>query len=221
MPDLRERWRSRWFQWLHAAVYDSVVEDERLARVLGRLLWGVDADMLYRDIARLAGEPDGSAILDIPCGGGIALRGLRPDQRLRYVASDLSPVMLRRARAEAGRRGLDWIELVEADVEALPFADGTFDLCVSYTGLHCFPDPAAALREIGRVLRSGGELRGSCVARGSGVRQDALVHLGQMAGVFGPCATLAELESWLAGAGLVAIDTARDGALAYFSARRS
>src|SRR5205085_4137298 len=111
-----------------ATAYDAVVERERLARVLGRLVWGIDTGSFYRDIDRLTGEPNGTAILDVPCGGGVALRGLRTGQNVRYVAADLSPVMLGRARAEAQRRGLDQIEFVEADVESLPFEDGSFDL---------------------------------------------------------------------------------------------
>jgi SAM-dependent methyltransferase len=96
VSDVRERWRSG---WLEATVYDSVVEHERLAGVLGRLIWGADTSAFYQEIARLGEEPDGTVILDVPCGGGVAFRGLRPRQRVRYVAGDLSPVMLRRARA--------------------------------------------------------------------------------------------------------------------------
>lgn len=80
MPDLRERWRT---SWLEATAFDSVIEHEHLARVIARLTWGVDAGGLYREIARLPEQPDGSAILDIPCGGGVAFRALRPGQRLR------------------------------------------------------------------------------------------------------------------------------------------
>jgi ubiquinone/menaquinone biosynthesis C-methylase UbiE len=137
-----------------------------------------------------------------------------------YVAADLSPVMLQRARAEAKRRDLDQIEFVEADVEALPFDDASFDLRVSHTGLHCFPDPAAAVSEIARVLRPGGAVRGTMVVRRAGLRRDAFVHLYQVAGVFGPSGTCEELESWLADAGMLAVITRSDGALAYFSARR-
>ena len=216
--DVRERWRSG---WLEATVYDSVVEHERLAGVLGRLIWGTDTSVFYREIARLAEEPDGTVILDVPCGGGVAFRGLGPGQRVRYVAADLSPVMLRRARAEAKRRDLDQIEFIEADVEALPFEDASFDLCVSYTGLHCFPNPAAAISEIARVLRPGGVMRGSMVVRRAGLRQDAIVRLYQVAGVFGPSGTPDELDAWLADAGMLDISIGSDGALAYFSARRN
>ena len=218
VSDTRERWRSG---WLEATVYDTVVEHERLAGVLGRLIWGTDTSAFYREIARLAEAPDGTVILDVPCGGGVAFRGLRPGQRVRYVAADLSPVMLGRARAEAERRDLDQIEFTEADIERLPFKDASFDLCVSYTGLHCFPDPAAAVSEIARVLRPGGVLRGTMVVRRAGLRQDAFVRLYQVAGVFGPSGTSDELESWLADAGMLDVSTRSDGALAYFSAYRN
>jgi SAM-dependent methyltransferase len=217
VPDLRERWRSG---WLEPTAYDSVIEHEWLARPLGWLAWGTDTSGFYRELARLSDQPDGSSVLDIPCGGGVAFRGLRPGQRLRYVAADLSVVMLSRAQAEADRRGLGFIKFAEADVEALPFADGSFDCCVTYTGLHCFPDPPLALKELARVLRPGGELRGTSVIRNAGIRQDALVRVMQLAGVFGPCLTHNELESGLKAAELEHVRVHDDGALAYFSARR-
>ena len=217
MPDLRERWRT---SFIEATTYDWAVEHEHVAGVLGRIVWGTDTTAFYRDIARLSELPTGTKVLDIPCGGGVAFRGLRSEQELDYVAADLSPVMLRRARAEADRRGIHWIEFAEADVEALPFEDRRFELVVTYTGLHCFPDPPAAIAEMARVLRPGGELRGTSVIKRAGPRQDAFVRLMQAGGVFGPGQTLAELATSLADAGLVKISTSRNGALAYFSARR-
>ena len=217
VPDLRERWRT---SFIEATAYDWAVEHEHVAGVLGRLIWGTNTAAFYRDIARLSELPAGTSVMDIPCGGGVAFRGLRPEQELHYVAVDLSPVMLRRAQAEADRRGIHWIEFTEADVEALPFDERSFDLVVTYTGLHCFPDPPAAIREMARVLRPGGELRGTTVVRRAGIRQEAFVRLLQLGGVFGPGHTLAELETSLADAGLVKVSVSRNGALAYFSARR-
>ncbi len=52
------------------------------------------------------------------------------------------------------------IEFVEADVTALQFADNSFDLCVTYNGLHCLPDPRAALAELTRVLKPGWDVAG-------------------------------------------------------------
>lgn len=183
MPDLRECWRT---SFIEASTYDWAVEHEHIAGVFGRLRWGTDTSAFYRDIARLSEAPAGTRVLDIPCGGDVAFRGLRPERELDYVAADLSPVMLRRARAGADSRGIHWIENVEADVETLPFEDRSFELVVTYTGLHCFPDPPAAIVEMARVLRPGGELRGTSVIKRTGLRQDVFVRLMQVGGVFGP-----------------------------------
>jgi SAM-dependent methyltransferase len=217
MTEVRERWRR---DRLPAISYDAIVERERLARLFGRLIWGADTRRLFREIGRLGSEPAGSKILDVPCGGGVAFRGLRPDQDVRYVAADLSPVMLERARREASRRGLEQIEFAEADVESLPFEDASFDLCVTYNSIHCFPDPPAAIAEMARVIGLGGALRGTTAVKGTGRRQDAFIRLNQRAGTFGPGGTADDLKRWLREAGLVEAEIERDGGLAYLSARR-
>jgi SAM-dependent methyltransferase len=217
VAELRENWRSGWFQ---AAAYDAVVKRQLLARVLAPVVWGTNIADFYAEVGRLSTEPAGGRILDIPCGGGVAFRGLHPEQRVDYVAADLSRVMLSRARNEAEHRGLEQIEFIETDVEALPFSDGSFDLCISYAGLHCFPDPPVAIGELGRVLKSGGELRGTSLVRGQGIRHDVLITLGQRRGIFGPVATADQLESWLSEGEMEQVSMRVGGPLARFSARR-
>ena len=94
VPDVRERWRT---SFIEASTYDWTGEHEHVVGVLGRLIWGTDTAAFYRDITRLSELSAGTSVLDIPYGGGVAFRRLRPEQELRYVAADLSPVMLRRA----------------------------------------------------------------------------------------------------------------------------
>jgi SAM-dependent methyltransferase len=199
------------------AVYDFVVEHERIARPGGRLLWGADVRALYDSFGELARLPPGGAVLDVPCGGGVAFRGVPRDAGLRYAAADVSPLMLGRARAEARRRGLD-VALTRASVDRLPYADGAFDLCVTYNGLHCLPDPATAVAEMARVLRPGGVLRGSAVVTGAGPRQDMLIALLRALGDFGAPGNLVDLRDWLDAAGLDAAEVTATGALACFSA---
>ena len=127
----------------------------------------------------------------------MALRGLRPGQTVRYVAADISTDMLARARARAAALGRDDIEFVETDIERMPFDDNEFDVCVSYNGLHCLPDPAAAIREMSRCLKPGGRLIGDSVVRGAGMRQNLAFAVLHRAGVFGAGGTVDEL-AWLA-----------------------
>lgn len=218
MADLRENWAGRVGRFGGAA-YDFAVEREGVARPAGLALWGTDTRVLFDSIAAIGDLPDGSSVLDIPCGGGIALRGLRAGQQVRYVAADISVDMLARARRRASALGRS-VEFTEADIERMPFHDGEFDLCVSFNGLHCLPDPAAAVAEIARVLAPGGRLVGDAVVRGAGLRQDLLIGAFRRAGVFGPGGTADDLHRWLTDAGLRVDRLQRSGAVTHFAATR-
>jgi SAM-dependent methyltransferase len=205
-----------------AAVYDFFVEREPLARVAGRLAFGTDTRLLYRAIDSIGELPDGSAVLDIPVGGGVALRGLAGRRKqLRYVGADISPDMLERTRRVARERGLeDQVELVRADVEKLPFDDGEFDLVLSLAGLHCFPDPEAAVHEVARVVKPGGRFAGSVFLTGTGLRYVPGVIGGRLVGVMGPSGSRADLDRWLHDAGFRAVRIDLSGAIGYFTATK-
>jgi ubiquinone/menaquinone biosynthesis C-methylase UbiE len=217
MTDVTEKWRS---ERVTAAIYDAGVKHDRVAMVGAWAMWGADLRRMFASVDRVADVPSGASVLDIPCGGGFAFRGLGTGQVVRYVAADISPYMLARARREASRRGVqDAIEFVDADVTALRFADASFDLCVTYNGLHCLPDPRAALGELTRVLRPGGTLRGTSCVTGRGSRQDALIAMLRRAGVFGNTPRTGEIEKWLTEFGLDVVTLERSGAVEFFEAR--
>ncbi|MDT5325956.1 MAG: hypothetical protein QOF25_3108 [Mycobacterium sp.] len=217
MPDVTQRWRS---ERLVAAIYDAGVKHDGVARVGAWAMWGADIRRMFADVERLADAPVGAAVLDIPCGGGLAFRGLRPGQAVRYVAADISAYMLGQARQEADRRGVqDAIEFVEADVTALQFDDASFDLCLTYNGLHCLPDPHAALGELTRVLGPGGTLRGTSCVTGRGLRQDALIAGLRRVGVFGNAPHTGDIDAWLTEFGLDVITVEPSGAIEFFEAR--
>jgi SAM-dependent methyltransferase len=201
--------------WAH--VYDWTVEHPRAGGLAWRVGIGSDLGRLHSAAEEIGRQPDGSAILDVPCGGGVALRGLRPGQDVRYVAADIAPAMLERTRAAARSRGVDRrVEAVLADVGRLPFADGEFDLVVSFTGLHCFPAPHQAVREMARVLHPGGVLTGSALLEDTGVRYLPIRTAGRMAGLLGPGATTTEVRTWLEQAGLGEVTVELSGAIGYF-----
>ncbi|RNM16755.1 class I SAM-dependent methyltransferase [Nocardioides pocheonensis] len=212
---------------LWATFYDWSVEHPRAGGALWRLGIASDLRRLYAAAAEIGRQPAGSAVLDLPCGGGVALRGLRPGQGVRYVAADIAPTMLDRTMAAARERGVaDQVEPRVADAGALPFDDGEFDLVVSFTGLHCFPDPHRAVLEMGRVTQSGGVLTGSAMlnipplARG-GLRTLPVRRVGRLAGLLGPSATAEEVRRWLGEAGFAQVTLEMSGAMGYFRGVRT
>lgn len=103
-----------------------------------------------------AGIRAADRVLDVGCGTGVvsvtaALRGAV------VTGLDLTPELLARARENAAvaRVDVDWHE---GDVEALPFADGTFDVVTSQFGHMFAPRPDVAMREMLRVLKPGGTI---------------------------------------------------------------
>jgi len=121
-----------------------------LAR-LNRLPGGTAASVA--GIRRLIGTGNAARILDVGTGRGdmpLAFAAAGWDA----VAVDSNPDVLAVARRELGRRG---IEVVDADVRALPFDDGAFDVAHASLLLHHLdPDVAVAgLRELHRVSRRG------------------------------------------------------------------
>jgi SAM-dependent methyltransferase len=126
--------------------------------------------------------------------------------------------MLDRTMDAARDRGVaDQVEPSLADVGDLPYGDGEFDLVVSFTGLHCFPDPHRAVLEMGRVTHAGGVLTGSALLNDTGdLRTLAVRGLGRIYGLLGPSATRSEVTRWMDEAGFTDVTLKVSGAIAYF-----
>ena len=203
------------------SVYDFYIERESLSRLVGRLVWGIDVRPMYRSMGVIGELADGATILDVPCGGGVALRGLRPGQRARYIAVDLSEAMLDRVRHRAADRALQHCETVQADMTALPVEDATADLCLCYSGLHIVNDPEAVIAEIARCLKPGGDLLGATFLLGGSRRQRFLIKRGKRRGEFGVSGTSEDLRKWLTRTGFTDVSIDRDDGFAVFRASRS
>lgn len=118
-------------------------------------------------LAALAPRPHDS-VLDLGCGTGQLLRRVAASLRSRrIVGCDFSAGMLAQAAARLaptsdararGEVGAHVIALVRGDALRLPFGDAAFDAVVSTEAFHWFPDQAAALAELARVLVPGGVL---------------------------------------------------------------
>jgi len=199
------------------AVYDFYIERPLLARLVLGAMWGVDPRPFYRSLAAVAELPGGATVLDVPCGGGVALRGLRPGQAVRWIGVDIEPAMLARARRRAARHPGADVQLIEGDMYRLPLEDASVDLCLSYGGLHCLSRPQDALVEMARCLRPGGQLLGSTFLSQGSRRQRLLLRNED----FGSTGSTDDLRRWLHGAGLSDISIDRDDELTVFGASRT
>lgn len=120
---------------------------DRQMRFFERVLFPGDRQWACQ---RAAGD-----VLEVAVGTGRNLEHYAKDVALTGI--ELSPQMLRRARARAAVVRPD-ADLREGDAERLPFDDQRFDTVVCTLSLCSIPDAAQAVREMARVLRSDGRL---------------------------------------------------------------
>lgn len=98
----------------------------------------------------------GQKVLDVAAGNGNAT--LAAARRwCEVVSTDYVPSLLERGRSRAAADGLS-IQFREADAEALPFADASFDAVVSTFGVMFTPDQDKAAAELARVSKRGGKI---------------------------------------------------------------
>jgi ubiquinone/menaquinone biosynthesis C-methylase UbiE len=109
-----------------------------------------------RDLAQRAAALSPKAVLETAAGSGAVTRALAPNlaSDARYVVTDFNQPMLDYA---ATRQNPDnRISWRQADAQALPFEDATFDLVCCQFGVMFFPDRPSAYREARRVLKPDG-----------------------------------------------------------------
>lgn len=98
----------------------------------------------------------GDEFLEIGFGGGGLLRLILDESPASIVGVDVSKAMVARARRRF--RKARNLRLIQASVESLPLGDASIDKAVSVASVYFWPDPAAALVELARVIRPGGTL---------------------------------------------------------------
>ena len=143
----------------------AAVAEADAAKAQARALWALgDYDRVARDVLAPFGPElvgacaigPGVRVLDVAAGSGnVALAAAATGADV--VASDLTPELMEVGRTHAAQRGLA-LEWVEADAEALPFADASFDVVTSAVGAMFAPDHEAVARELLRVCRPDGTI---------------------------------------------------------------
>jgi SAM-dependent methyltransferase len=114
--------------------------------------WALSEDQqvpTYEDALARIGLREGDRVLDVGCGAGAFLR-LVAERGGRPHGIDASAALL-----DLARDRLPAADLRVGDMEALPFADDTFDLVTGFNAFFFADDFVAALREAGRVARPG------------------------------------------------------------------
>lgn len=139
----------RTIRWAFA--YDFVVRILSLNR----------EDALREETIRLAQIEPGASVLDVGCGTGTLtlLAKAAAGSTGRVCGVDAAPEMIAQARRKAQKAGVQ-VEFQPGVVEALEFADGTFDRVLSSLMMHHLPPDLQerALTELFRVLKPGGQL---------------------------------------------------------------
>jgi ubiquinone/menaquinone biosynthesis C-methylase UbiE len=141
MPDHEQLIRSEFSRQAGAMAQATIFND---ASILARIC----------DAGRLTGR---SRVLDVACGPGIVAEALARSAG-EVVGCDITPAMLEQARERCDRAGLANVRFLPGRAEALPFEHASFDVVVSRSAVHHFPDPAAAFREMARVVKPAGRV---------------------------------------------------------------
>ena len=108
------------------------------------------------DLVAFAGVAPNESVLDVGCGTGVvAVTAARVGARVNGI--DLTPALLECARHNAAVARVE-VELTEGDVEAMPYADASFDVVLSQFGHMFGPRPEVTTAEMLRVLKPGGRI---------------------------------------------------------------
>ncbi len=109
--------------------------------------------MLHQRYGFLQTLCGGKDVLEVACGPGFGLGALAKVAK-SVVGVDCDPEMVRVAQEHHG----GWARVLQADAQALPFADGSLDVVAILEAIYYLPDVALFVREARRVLRPQGKL---------------------------------------------------------------
>ncbi len=119
-------------------------------------LVGATLQIVGEELCEALDVRSGQKVLDVAAGNGnVTLAAAR--RWCDVTSTDYVPALLARGKLRADADGMN-VTFQEADAEALPFADGSFDVVVSSFGVMFTPNQDRAAAELARVCKRGGKI---------------------------------------------------------------
>lgn len=217
----------------NALVPDQVVRFEQIG-MDAVLPTGVQYNTGYSEEQRLA-VPEEAAGLALGCGNPTALANIRPGETVLDIGSgagmdallagravgeagkvigvDMTPQMLERARANAEKTGMGWVEFRSGEASNLPLESSTVDVVLSNCVINLVEDKGKVFREIARVLKPGGRLEISDMVFGRGIPASLHSEANEWAGCVNGALPEAEYLDLIgvAGMGQIQVQRTRSG----------
>jgi ubiquinone/menaquinone biosynthesis C-methylase UbiE len=136
--------------------FDGCTHRRGVRAASDRAAIGTSQQIVHERLCEAIDLRAGDRVLEMAAGNGeaalVAVRRFAP-----ATSTDFLGALLERGQERAAAARLT-VEFREADAEALPFSDGSFDVALSSFGVMFSPDQEAAAREITRVVRHGGRI---------------------------------------------------------------
>jgi arsenite methyltransferase len=223
--DVREAVRAR-----YAAAATSVAEggsccgsnasvlSEEEAAVFGAGLYGTDGDELPDTATMVSlgcGNPtavaalvEGEMVLDLGSGGGIdvLLSARRVGPTGKAYGLDMTDEMLALARENQRKAGVENVEWLRGEIEAIPLPAETVDVVISNCVINLSGDKPRVLAEAARVLKPGGRFAVSDVIADEDMDEATRADMQQFTGCIAGALTRREFEEALSAAGLTDIE---------------
>ena len=195
----------------------AVITDEQ-AEFFGAALYGSDTDTLPDDATMASlgcGNPtavaelhEGETVLDLGSGGGIdvLLSARRVGATGKAYGLDMTDEMLDLARRNQEQAGVENVEWLRGEIEAIPLPASSVDVVISNCVINLSADKAQVLREVARVLRPGGRVAVSDVVADADMDDATRADMQQYTGCIAGALTVDDYRSLLDAAGLTDIE---------------
>ena len=160
---------------------------------------GADMGLGCGNPQAIAALQPGETVLDLGSGGGFDcfLAARQVGEMGRVIGVDMTPEMIRKARANAVKGGFQNVEFRLGEIEHLPVADRSVDVIISNCVINLSPDKATVFQDAFRALKPGGRLAVADIVATAPLPEEARKDLALISGCVGGAAHMDEIETLL------------------------